>query len=120
MFAIKLDVFSIGTIVIPIHVEPISKTIYIQDLNIAKLVPKQSTSMCLVVNLAIPPNTIEQHLLEIFFHLEAGEIIIDDTCLGASTKYNHSWLDSHKGGVVYQSQLGHEGECAIGESEHCT
>jgi hypothetical protein len=122
MFAIKLDLFSIGTIVVPTHVEPVSKIIYIQDLNIAKLVPKQPIQLIcvLVVTLAIPPNIIKQHLLETFFHLEIGEMIIDETCLGASTRSNHSWLDSHKGGVVYQSQLGHQGECAIDESEHCT
>ncbi len=87
MFAIELDLFSIGAIIVPTHVELVSKTICIQDLNIAKLVPKQHVQLVcvLVVNLAIPPNTIKQHLLETFFHLEIGEMIIDETCLGAST-----------------------------------
>jgi hypothetical protein len=40
-FTKKLDIFSIGTIKIPTHIEPVSKTIHILDLRIAKHVPKQ-------------------------------------------------------------------------------
>ncbi len=33
----------------------------------------------LVVNLAIPPDVVKQHLPKTFFHLEVGEMIIDET-----------------------------------------
>jgi hypothetical protein len=61
MFAIKLDLFSIRTIVIPICIEPFCKTIYILDLNIAKLISKQPIESIhvLAVNLAIAPTTIK-------------------------------------------------------------
>ncbi len=35
MFTTKLDMFSIGTIEIPMHIEPVSKAIHILDLSIA-------------------------------------------------------------------------------------
>jgi hypothetical protein len=40
MFAIKLDMFSIGTIKVPIHTELVCKLVHIIDLNITKLIPK--------------------------------------------------------------------------------
>jgi hypothetical protein len=81
LFAIKLDLFSIGTIVVPIRIEPIFKIIYILDFNIAKLVPKQPIESVhiLVINLVIPLDIIKQHLLKTFFHPKVGEMIIDKT-----------------------------------------
>jgi hypothetical protein len=61
MFVIKLDLFAIGTIEVPIHIELVSKPIHIPDLNITKLVPKQHVEpVCvLVVNLVIPPDIVK-------------------------------------------------------------
>jgi hypothetical protein len=80
MFTTKLDLFSIGTIEIPTHIELVSKPIHILDLNITKLVPKQHVEpICvLAINLAIPPDIVKQHLPKIFFHLEVGEMIINE------------------------------------------
>jgi hypothetical protein len=60
MFAIKLDLFSIGTIIIPTHIELVFKLAYIPNLSISKLVPKQPIEpICvLIINLAIPPNIV--------------------------------------------------------------
>ncbi len=33
----------------------------------------------LIVKVATPPNIVKQHLLETFFHLEVGEMIVDET-----------------------------------------
>jgi hypothetical protein len=73
--------FSIGTIKIPIHTELVFKLIHITNFNISKLIPKQLVEpICvLVVNLAIPPNIIKQHLSETFFHPKVGQMIIDET-----------------------------------------
>jgi hypothetical protein len=72
---------SIGTIAIPTHTKLVSKVACILDLNTIEPIPKQLVEpICvLVVNLAIPPNIIKQHLLKTFFHLEVGEMIIDGT-----------------------------------------
>jgi hypothetical protein len=45
------------------------------------LVPKQliEWACVLVVNLVIPLDTIKQHLHDTFFHLEVGDMIIDET-----------------------------------------
>jgi len=40
MFAIKLDLFSIRTIAVPTHTEPIPKLIYIPYIGIIELVQK--------------------------------------------------------------------------------
>jgi hypothetical protein len=78
MFATKLDLFSIGTITILTHTKSICKSAYIPNLSIAKQVPKPIEPICvLVVNLPIPLDIVKQHLLETFFHLELGEMIID-------------------------------------------
>ncbi len=81
MFAVKLNLFSIGTIIIPIHIELVSKLTYIPNLSISKLIPKQHVEpICvLVINLNIPLDTIKQHLFETFFHPEVEEMIIDET-----------------------------------------
>jgi hypothetical protein len=78
-FATKFDLFSIGTVTILTHIKLVYKSAYIPNLSIAKQVPKQPIEpICvLVVNLPIPLDTIKQHLLETFFHLEMGEMIID-------------------------------------------
>jgi hypothetical protein len=41
MFATKLDLFSIGTIAVPIHTKPLPTLICILDIGIAKQVQKQ-------------------------------------------------------------------------------
>ncbi len=81
MFTIKLNLFSIGTIEIPTHIELISKPVHILVLSIVELVSKQLVeSVCvLAINLSIPLDIVEQHLPETFFHLEVGEMIIDET-----------------------------------------
>jgi hypothetical protein len=68
MFATKLNLFSIGTIVVPTHIEPIPKPIYIPNVIEAKLVLKQPITLVyvLVVKLAIPHDIVKQHLLETF------------------------------------------------------
>jgi hypothetical protein len=40
MFAIKLDLFSIGTIAVPTHTEHVPKLVYIPNIGIIKLVQK--------------------------------------------------------------------------------
>jgi hypothetical protein len=61
MFATKLDLFLIGTIEVPTHIELVFKPIHILDLNKTKLVPKQHVEhICvLAINLAIPPNIVK-------------------------------------------------------------
>jgi hypothetical protein len=78
MFAKKLYMFSIGTIEVPTYSKLVSKA----NLSILKLVPSQLVeSVCVwVVNLAIPPNIVKQHLPKTLFRLEVGEMIIDETC----------------------------------------
>jgi hypothetical protein len=68
MFATKLNLFSIGTIVVPTHIEPIPKPIYIPNVIKAKLVLKQPITLVyvLVVKLTIPHDIVKQHLLETF------------------------------------------------------
>ncbi len=34
-----------------------------------------------------------------------------------NTRFNHGWLDNNRGGTTDQGQFGHQGECAISESE---
>jgi hypothetical protein len=62
-------------------IELVLKPIHIPYLNITKLVPKQHVEpiWVLAINLVIPPDIVMQHLPEIFFHLEVGEIIINET-----------------------------------------
>jgi hypothetical protein len=81
MFATKLDLFSIGTIKVPTHIKLISKPVHIPNLNIANLVLKKLVELVcvLVINLAIPLNIIKQHLPKMLFHLEVGEMIVDET-----------------------------------------
>jgi hypothetical protein len=82
MFATKLNLFSIRTIALPTHTKLVSKPIYIPNFSIIKLVPKQHIEpmLCvLAINLTIPLDIIKQHLPKTFFHLEVGEMIIDET-----------------------------------------
>jgi hypothetical protein len=81
MFAIELDMFSIGTIKVPIHIELVSKPICIPNLSIAKPFPKQLIEpVCVLdVNLVIPPNIVKHHLLETFFHPKVGKMITNET-----------------------------------------
>jgi hypothetical protein len=53
----------------------------IPNIVIAKLVLKQPIKPIdvLVVKLIIPPNIVKQHLPKNFFHLEVGEMIINET-----------------------------------------
>ncbi len=77
MFATKLYMFSIRTIEVPTSTKLVSKP----DLGILKLVPNQLVEPVYVwvVNLVIPPSSVKQHLAKTFFHLEMGEMIIDET-----------------------------------------
>jgi hypothetical protein len=61
MFATKLDLFSIGTIEVSIHIELISKPIHIIDLSIVKSVPKELVELVcvLVVNLVTLPDIVK-------------------------------------------------------------
>jgi hypothetical protein len=81
MFAIELDMFSIGTIKVPIYIKPVFKLVCIPNLSIEKSFPKQlAEPMCVLnVNLAIPPDIVKHHLLETFFHPKVGKMIIDET-----------------------------------------
>jgi hypothetical protein len=81
MSAKELNMFSIGTIVVPIHIELVFKSTFIPYFSITKPVPKQPIELIcgLAINLTIPPNIIKQRLLETFFHLEVGEMIINKT-----------------------------------------
>jgi hypothetical protein len=81
MFAIELYLFLIGTIAVPTHTEPIPTTNYIPNTIIAELIIKQPIKSVgvLTMKLTIPPNIVKQHLLETFFHLEVGEMIVDET-----------------------------------------
>jgi hypothetical protein len=81
MFTIDLDLFSIGTIIILTHIASISNLVFILDINIVKLIPKQHVELIcvLVVNLVIPPNIVKQHLLMTFFHPKVRDMIIDET-----------------------------------------
>lgn len=84
MFARKLDLFSIETIAIPAHTKlVIPKIDYIPNLKIAEQVPKQPIKLVyvLTINLVIPLDMILdmiQQLPKAFFHLEVGEMIIDE------------------------------------------
>ncbi len=52
MFTTKLNMFSIGTIAVPTHIEPIPKLTCIPNIGITKLVQKQpiKTIGILVIN----------------------------------------------------------------------
>jgi hypothetical protein len=52
------------------------------------------------MKLAIPLDIVKQHLLKTFFHPEVGIDYWWDTCLGASTRSNHSKLDYYWGGAI--------------------
>jgi hypothetical protein len=80
MFATKLELFSIGTIEVPIHTELISKPVHIPNHSMVDLIPKQFVELVcvLIINLIIPPDIIKQ-LLENFFHPKVGEMIVDET-----------------------------------------
>ncbi len=54
----------------------------------------------LAMKLAIPLDIVKQHLLKTFFHPEVGIDYWWDTCLGASTRSNHSKLDYYWGGAI--------------------
>jgi hypothetical protein len=64
MFATKLDLFSIGTIVVPTHTKPIFKIECISNLRITKHVQTQFVKLVcfVVVNLIIPLDIVKQHL----------------------------------------------------------
>jgi hypothetical protein len=60
MFAIELDLFSIGTITIPTHIEHVPKLVYIPYIVIIEPIPKQPIKPVgvLAIKLAIPPNIV--------------------------------------------------------------
>jgi hypothetical protein len=82
VFTTKLNLFSIGTIIIPyIHTKLVSKLNCILNLSIVGHVPKQLVELVCVlfINLIIPPNIVKQHLPETFLHTKKGEMIINET-----------------------------------------
>jgi hypothetical protein len=81
MFATKLDMFSIGIIAVPTHIEHVVKPVCLLDIGIAKPIQKQFVKMLgvLVIRLVIPPNIVKQHLPETFFRPKVGKMIIDET-----------------------------------------
>ncbi len=81
MFAIELNMFSIGTITIPIHIKHVHKLVCILDIIMAEQIIKQLIVPIdvLVVEFIIPHDIVKQHLLKTFFHPEVGEMIVDET-----------------------------------------
>ncbi len=81
MFATKLDMRSIRTITIPTHTKHVPKLVCILDTIMAELILKQLVVPInvLAVKLVIPPNIVKQNLPKTFFHLEVGEMIVDET-----------------------------------------
>jgi hypothetical protein len=96
MFATKLGLFSIGTIIVPtlILLDQLVKLITSTSLNLVSHVTKlvehvseppvlSNVPIKLVhvhpIKIAIPPDTFQQHLLKTFFQLEVGEMDIDET-----------------------------------------
>ncbi len=62
MFTTKLDLFSISFIVVPTHIKPVSKPVYLPNFNIIEVVPKQPIELMLCVlnvNLVIPLDTVK-------------------------------------------------------------
>jgi len=70
MFVIELHLFSIGTIIIPTHIEHIPKPICLLYIIMAKLILNQPIILAnvLAMKLVVPPNIAKQHSLETFFH----------------------------------------------------
>jgi hypothetical protein len=81
MFVIKLHLFSIGTIIVPTHIEHIPKPICLLDIIMAKPILNQPIILVnvLAMKLVVPPNIAKQHSPETFFHPKVGEMIIDET-----------------------------------------
>jgi hypothetical protein len=96
MFTIKTNMFYVGTVIESTRIELVSKWICIPNFSITKPIPKHVELICILIvnliNLVIPPDTIKQHLPKTFFHLEVGEMIIDETLtwLETCTRSNHS------------------------------
>jgi hypothetical protein len=61
IFATELDRLSIGTVKIPIHIEPIFMLVHIPDLSIVEPIPKQPVELVcvLAINLTIPPDIVK-------------------------------------------------------------
>jgi hypothetical protein len=68
IFAIELDRFAVGTIIIPTHTKHVPTLVCYPNIFKIKLVLKQLVKLIyvLVVKLTIPPNTIKQHLPKTF------------------------------------------------------
>jgi hypothetical protein len=81
MFATKLDLFSIETIIVATHTKHVPTLIYIPNLGIVELVQNQPIQLVdvLTVKLTTPLNIVKQHLFEKNFHVEVKEIIVDET-----------------------------------------
>jgi hypothetical protein len=80
MFATKLNLFSIITIVVTTHIEPIPKLVCILDIIMAKPILKHVIPLnVLTMKLIIPLDIVKQHLPETFFHPEVGEMVVDET-----------------------------------------
>jgi hypothetical protein len=67
MFTTELYLFSIGTIVVPIHIKHVPKLVCIPNIGIIEPVQKQPvrTVGVLVVKLAIPFDIVKQHIRNI-------------------------------------------------------
>ncbi len=80
MVATKSNMFSIGIIRIPTHIELVSKVVCIPNIIMAKPILNQLIVPVdvLAVKLVIPPDIVKQHLPKAFFHLEVGEMIVDE------------------------------------------
>jgi hypothetical protein len=80
MFATKLDLFLIGTIIVPTHIEHVPKPICIQNIIMAKPILKHVIPInVLAMKLVLPLDIVKQHLTKIFFHPKVGEMIVNET-----------------------------------------
>jgi hypothetical protein len=73
MFTTKLDLFSIGTVIVLTHTKLIPKPVYILDIIMVEPID------VLTMKLGIPLDIIKRHLHETFFHPKVRKIIVDET-----------------------------------------
>jgi hypothetical protein len=81
MFATKLNLFSIRTIPISVHIELILKPVCIPNIIMVDPILKQLVVPVnvLAMKLVIPPDNVKQHLPKIYFHPEVRKMIVDET-----------------------------------------
>jgi hypothetical protein len=80
MFAIELVMFSIGTIVVPTHIEFVLKPVCIPNIIMVEPILKQHVIPIdvLAMKLCIPSDIVKQHLAKIVFHPEVREMIVSE------------------------------------------